>query len=712
MLRIYACLANEHDIRFVAFAVGICLLSSLTALGLAKHVQQLEAARRLRWLLLTGYVTGVGIWATHFVAMLAYQPNLPTAYSPLGTTVSVVVSIAMAALGWLLRFSGRRHARFEAPLVMAAGIAAMHYIGMSALQTQGTLAYDPRSAVLALGSAGLLTALALGWDGKRPLRHGLLRAIALTLAICTLHFGSMAAVTSMPASGIAIPAQALPREQLSLGVAAAVLILLCIAVFAVTMDVRVRNTADEVSRMLSRDPLTGVLNTSAFDRTIKAMLSETPGRSLAILRIEPGNIVDSADRRQPGMKDRLLVKLARLLEGCSGVELVSRSSGSDFTVLLSAGDFRQDLGAAIRNVYKTLMAPIFVGGETFRLTPCIGTSRFPDHGSNWEELHHRAGFALYHARMSGRQSLVEYDPRMELRSIERNQLGIALRDALARKEFSLAYQPIACAVTGEVLGFEALLRWQRTGVGLVPPTTFIPIAEAEGLMPEIGQWALLEACRAAAGWPQALKVAVNLSATQFSDGELAGKVRAALAETGLPPSQLELEITEGLLIEDADQAVDILQELRSVGVRIAMDDFGTGFSSFTYFRKFPFDKVKIDQSFVKDMIGSRQAMAIVSAMIDLSRSLDIVVVAEGVETAEQLEVLAELGCHQVQGFVIGMPRPDRQNAHLTAKTGLPPLQCHGICGDCRDRVPALSACRPPDLQATINVGPRPMIRAA
>jgi len=687
LLRIYACLVSEHDIRFVGFAAGICLLSALTALVLARHVEELETSRRFKWILLTGYVTGVGIWATHFVAMLAYQPELPTAYSAFRTTLSVVVSIVLASLGWRIRFSDRRHARFEAPAVIAAGIGVMHFIGMSAMQTQGSLRYDPLFLSLALCAACLFTALALQWDGRKPMGHPLPRAFALALAICTLHFGSMAAVTVVPASGIAIPPEAVPRQVLSLGVAASVLILLILAIFAVTLDTRVRNTASEVSRVLSRDPLTGVLNTSAFDRAIKAVLNDEEKRScgFAILRIEPGNAVDSADNRGAGMKDRLLVEIARLLGNCSGVEIIGRSSGNDFTVFLRQGDCVDDLGGAVRDLYRSMLAPIFIDGEPFRLSPCIGVSRYPEHGADWEELHHRAGFALYHARMSGRQSLLEYDPAMEVRAVEHNEMASALRDALVRGELSLAYQPIACAGNGEVLGFEALLRWQRPGHGEIPPAQFVPIAEAEGLMPEIGQWALAEACRNAAAWPNPLKVAVNLSAVQFADSDLVGKIRAALTSAGLHPSRLELEITEGLLIEDAGQALEVLDQLKRMGVRIAMDDFGTGFSSLAYFRQFPFDKVKIDQSFVRDMLDNRQSMAIVTAVIGLGRSLGLVVLAEGVETPEQLAALAAQGCHQVQGYLIGKPLAQQQYARFTSRRrGLELLSCAANCAACDD----------------------------
>lgn len=315
-----------------------------------------------------------------------------------------------------------------------------------------------------------------------------------------------------------------------------------------------------------------------------------------------------------------------------------------------------------------------------------------------DALRRAAGVALDHAAIAGRGAIFEYHPSMEQTTKEWEDLGGALWDALEKGQFSLEYQPIGCVTTAGIVGFEALARWRHPVLGDISPSRFVPVAEAAGLMTDIGNWVLNEACQCAAQWAQPLKVAVNLSVVQFSDPELVHKIRAALQASGLNPSRLELEITEGLLIEDTDQALEILREIRGMGVRIAMDDFGTGFSSLSYFRQFPFDKVKIDQSFVRDMMANRQSLAIIKAVIGLGRTLDMIVLAEGVETEQQLDVLAMEGCQQVQGYLIGKPAA-ADCVDVTIRQGSRPSHfCSNHCDECLERL------RPP-VETAVNRSP-------
>jgi EAL domain-containing protein (putative c-di-GMP-specific phosphodiesterase class I) len=255
---------------------------------------------------------------------------------------------------------------------------------------------------------------------------------------------------------------------------------------------------------------------------------------------------------------------------------------------------------------------------------------------------------------------------MDQRLRERRALQQELRSAIERDELVLHYQPQA-RIGGEIIGFEALVRWRHPQHGIIPPNTFIPLAEESGLIVEIGEWIMREACREAASWPKPLQIAINLSPVQFHHGDLPGLVHAVLLETGLPPSRLELEITEGVLIDDFSRAVGTLRRLKALGVRIAMDDFGTGYSSLSYLQSFPFDKIKIDQSFISNLGRNAQSATIVRAVIGLARGLELPVLAEGVETKEQLAFLARESCDEIQGYLIGRPLPIDGHAALVGR---------------------------------------------
>jgi EAL domain-containing protein (putative c-di-GMP-specific phosphodiesterase class I) len=262
---------------------------------------------------------------------------------------------------------------------------------------------------------------------------------------------------------------------------------------------------------------------------------------------------------------------------------------------------------------------------------------------------------------------------------EKRALQQDLRTAIVRDELTLHYQPQA-HINGEVTGFEALVRWHHPRQGMVPPGTFIPLAEESGVIMQLGEWILRTACREAASWPRPLRIAINLSPVQFQHGDLAQLVHQVLLETGLSPARLELEITEGMLIGDFNRAVSILRRLKNLGVRIAMDDFGTGYSSLSYLQSFPFDKIKIDRSFISNLGHSQQAAAIVRAVIALGHGLDLPVVAEGVETAEQLEFLAGESCNEIQGYFIGRPKPIADYADFVGRELASPEQALAAAG--------------------------------
>ena len=305
-------------------------------------------------------------------------------------------------------------------------------------------------------------------------------------------------------------------------------------------------------------------------------------------------------------------------------------------------------------------------GQKIPLGLSIGAAVYPRDGSDLATLLANADAALYRAKVDGRQTARFFDPEMDRRLRERFALQLDLRSAIARNELFLHYQPQA-AIDGEVFGFEALVRWRHPKLGINPPGEFISLAEQNGMIVEIGAWALQEACREAASWTAPLQIGVNLSPVQFRYGDLAGLVHLILLDTGLAAGRLELEITEGVIFDEPARALSTLRRLKALGVKISMDDFGTGYASMSSLQSFPFDKIKIDQSFISGVETNPQSAAIVRSIIGLGNSLGIPVIAEGVETEGERAFLRREGCREIQGFLIG--RPDLIQTYVELTSG-------------------------------------------
>ncbi len=367
--------------------------------------------------------------------------------------------------------------------------------------------------------------------------------------------------------------------------------------------------------------------------------------------------------------DKLLQFVSkRLLGGVRGSDTVSRMGGDEFVILLSEIANPEDAARSARKLLLLLSAPHFIEGSDLQIDASIGISVYPEDGEDAETLIKNADTAMYHAKEKGRNNFQFFKAEMNLKSVERQSLEGSMRHAVERGEFLLHYQPKVNLDTGEITGVEALIRWQQPDRGLVPPAQFVPIAEDCGLIIQIGRWVLREACRQARAWQDAglrpLPIAVNVSAVEFRDKSFVEGVRTALAETGLEGRYLELELTEGVLMEHAESTAAVLQELKTMGIRLAVDDFGTGYSSLSYLQQFPIDVLKIDQSFVHRITGDPDHSPIVSAIISMGTSLKHLVVAEGIETQEQRGYLQAQRCAEGQGYLFSRPLAAAQFAHL------------------------------------------------
>ena len=793
MLRIYSCIVHDHDYRLVIVAGVICLLASLTAFSILEQARG-KTGYRAAWLALAAFVSGTGIWATHFIAMLAYQPDVPLAYDLSLTLASIAAAILITGAGWWTALHGTRVTAIAGGAIVGSGIGTMHYIGMSAVDTGGIIVWD-RGFVIASVLIGVtLSAAATALHRRRRNLVPWRAALLFTLAICGLHFTAMAAAAIYPGPQRAVPAEMIGSGALTAGVIAMAAIILSISFAMVLFDRKlIRHSADEARRIRAfadaaieglvvidgervvdanrsflklagyDDPaampsalsdlfqnfdpfalpvsseanaiecrLTGAngvehdvevllrqLDWRGADRHVLAVrdiserkeaaariahlayhdaLTGLPNRAVyadhlargvekakaqkapvAVLCIDLDGFKAVNDRYGHPAGDELLVEAAHRLRGVvRGNELVARLGGDEFAVVQEGGSQPTHAGLLSERIIEALKQPFAIDGQNVRISASIGVAVYPADADTPSDLIKNADMALYRAKAEGRGLTRFYEAAMDEALRQRRQLEADLSEAIRREELKVHYQPLAELDSGRITGFEALLRWDHPRLGPISPEMFIRLAEESGLIIKLGEWVLRAACGEAARWEPPLKLSVNLSPLQFLQEDLVGAVERVLADTGLAPSRLELEVTEGLLIKDAVGAVDTLEQLKALGVQISMDDFGTGYSSLTYLRMFQFDKVKIDQGFVRDMIDNPQALAIIRSVIGLGHGLGVPVVAEGVETQAQLDALRAEGCDQVQGYLIARPNPIGHFEHVVSGRELDAAQARKV----------------------------------
>jgi diguanylate cyclase (GGDEF)-like protein len=414
-------------------------------------------------------------------------------------------------------------------------------------------------------------------------------------------------------------------------------------------------------------------NRAAFNECFAATLERAAANNeqFSIMSADFDHFKEINDLFGHSIGDALLCEASRRLQAAAAGAFLARIGGDEFMLIVTDGEQPAAAASLAERLLAAFADDFAVDGRQLKIGLTIGGAVYPKDGTDAKTLMVNADIALYRAKADMRESALFFSPEMSARLGERLALQNDLRSAIARGELLLHYQP-QVRMSGETVGFEALLRWQSPTRGMVSPATFIPVAEESGLILPIGEWVLREACREAASWPQPLTVAVNISPVQFQHSDLPRLVHSILLETGLAPARLELEVTEGVLINDFSRAVSILRRLKSLGVGIALDDFGTGYSSLSYLHSFAFDRIKIDRTFIGDLEHNRHSMAIVRAVIGLGHSLGVPIIAEGVETEIQHAFLVQEGCDAMQGYLTGRPLPIADYAELVGRPAIIP----------------------------------------
>jgi diguanylate cyclase (GGDEF)-like protein len=676
-------LDSSYNGILVAFSLVVAILASYTALNMAGRVSGTRGTASALWLVGGSFAMGIGVWSMHFIGMLAFSLPIPIGYDLDLTLLSLVFAIGSSAFAlWLVCHEQLPWRRLVVgALMMGAGIAAMHYTGMAAMQMMPGVVYDPLLfalsiviAVLASGAA-LWIAFRLRKDVERVTFARLGASLLMGCAIVGMHYTGMAASEFPVGSYCGAANSGIDAKWLALVVIVVSLAVFAIALIVSMLDVRANvlttsldRANSELVQLALHDNLTRLPNRVLLgDRLDQAIHKATrEGRQFAVLFMDLDGFKAVNDVYGHHVGDLLLKEVSRrILAVKRGEDTVARLGGDEFVMSLDVAR-PEDAALQAQRLVDVLGGAYLIDDHSVHVSASVGIAVFPENGRTTHDLMINADAAMYHAKEQGRNGYCFFESAMNANVHQQLQLQHDLRRALDQHEFLLYYQPKLVSPAGPVTGVEALLRWQKPGVGLVPPDEFLGVAERTGLIIPIGNWVLDEACRQMRVWQDeghgAWTVAVNLSTVQLTHTGLVDVLRSTLERHALDPACLVLEITESTAMRDAEASLAILNQVAALGVGISIDDFGTGYSSLLYLKQLPADELKIDRGFVTELTHGNDDEAIVSAIIALGKTLGLNIVAEGVETAEQQELLTRLGCDVLQGFLLGSPVPGDQLA--------------------------------------------------
>ncbi|MFS2221070.1 putative bifunctional diguanylate cyclase/phosphodiesterase [Pantoea sp. B65] len=674
-------LVTNWDPVLIAISFIVAFIASFTALDIAGRVTMSQGRAAFYWLLGGGTAMGIGIWAMHFIGMLAMMMPMEVHYQlPLtGASLAIAIVASILALRQVCRHQLTPARLIGGSLLLASGVVAMHFIGMMALLIAPAIQWRPSLVALSVVIALLASTLAM-WlafhlrQGERGLlAQRAMAAIIMGMAVAGMHYTGMAAAQFSAGSQMLMTG--VSEHGLALWVTAITFSILGFTLLVSMLDSQIRTSRltarleranYELVQLATHDPLTQLPNRiqleKRLDQAIRQATRENSSFALMVIDIDGFKTINDAYGHPIG--DRLLICVAERLSGkLRPNHMLARLGGDEFVLLLEVTDASGATRLA-ESLVTAIEAPFIMERYQLSVSLSIGIALFPADGRDEHQLMLSADMAMYHTKHSGRNGWHFFAPSMNMVTQHQLQLANDLWTALERDELCLYYQPKFAAHSGDLLGFEALLRWQHPQRGLLTPEIFLPRAEKTGLIISIGNWVINEACRQLHSWyqqgHQGWTVSVNLSALQFGQQDLVGTVQTALQHYQLPASSLMLEVTEAIAMRDPQLSQRIIAALCELGVKVSIDNFGIGYTNLLHLKQLAASELKIDRTFINTLKPDSDDSNIITAMVTVAQRLNLRIVAEGVETTEQQQLLTGLGFDSLQGYLLGKPMPADQ----------------------------------------------------
>ncbi|MDM2925038.1 bifunctional diguanylate cyclase/phosphodiesterase [Citrobacter sp. Cpa228] len=667
------------DPVLIGISFVVAFIASFIALDSAGKVAISSRRKSTFWRLSGGATLGMGIWSMHFIGMLAMKMSMPINYHFSLTAFSFLIALISATLAINIAISGQTLSTrrlIVATSLLSTGVVTMHYVGMVAIVEHVAIRWQFSlillSVVIAIiaSGIGLWLAFHLRQNTRRALINRLIAALVMALAIASMHYTGMGAATFTHFGHTAH--DGLSTLELSIWVCAVTLVILGIMLVISMVDSQLRTSrlADNLHQLNCQlehkvhfDALTGLANRTQIDVCLQTCLrhSKLYQQHFALVFIDLDRFKIVNDTWGHHIGDQLLISSTQRIYSCLDDTMTLARLGGDEFILLVPNSNREAISVLMTRIASAVKEPFTLFGHTIRVSLSAGSSLYPEHGSTLHELKVKADTAMYHVKQAGRNGWAIYTPEMEAIADTPPTFLQELSQALERNQFELWYQPKYTAGDHSLTGFEALLRWHHPERGILLPAEFLPALEETGLIIPVGTWVLQQACGQLYQWKSQghteWTLAVNLSPAQFEQPDIVDIVCNALAQYQLSPAHLTLELTESTALKNLKRSVEVLNAFADLGITVSIDDFGTGYSNILMLKSLPARELKIDRIFVKDISENDKNTKIVSTIIDIAHSMNMRVVAEGIETQEQETLLTQMGCGVLQGFLYAKPLP-------------------------------------------------------
>lgn len=668
------------DPVLIAISYLVAFIASFVALDSAGKIPLSSRKAALFWRMAGGISLGIGIWSMHFIGMLSMQMPMMMRYDLWLTLASLGVAVIASTTALDIAVAGKKRSLFRpivATAILSAGVVSMHYIGMAALMLDGSIIWDRRivglSVVIAVVASGTALWLAFRLRDKGVFIERLLAALVMAAAICAMHYTGMSAA-HYPEMSHTLPG-GIGELGLSIWVSVTTLCLLGVMLIISLVDShrrtgRLTDNLRQLNRQLELqarfDALTGLANRHQMDIRMQDCLRSAllSNRQFAVIFLNVDHFKRVNDTWGHSVGDELLITVAQRITSRLTREMTLARLGGDAFILLVPECDDDKLNALLASLLEDVRRPLSICGHTLSTTISAGVSLYPQDGETLHELKLKADAALHHVKDDGRNGWAHYRSEMSTAIPAKPSFLQELSQALERDQFELWYQPTWYAQEKTIHGFEALLRWRHPEQGVVLPGLFIPSLEQTGLIIPVGNWAIEAACRQLHFWTEQgfsqWTLSLNLSPVQFEQPDIFHIVSSMLEKYSLSPSRLILEVTESTALKNLDRSIELLNAFNHAGITVSIDDFGTGYSNLLMLSVLPAKELKIDKSFVTSMLENEKSYKLVETIMSIARTMEMNVVAEGIETQEQQEVLTRLGCDYLQGYLFSRPLPAEQ----------------------------------------------------